>query len=74
MAQQRRWPAANSPLGRMSFRQRLVFAFLILIGLAALLLDAFTTFHWGGAIAGCIGIVLGISSILLGGPARRPEH
>jgi len=50
----------------MSFRQRMSFVFLILIALAALLLSAFTTFHWGGAIAGCIGIVVGISGIMSG--------
>jgi cadmium resistance protein CadD (predicted permease) len=50
------------------------FGFLILIALAALLLDAFTTFHWGGAIAGCIGIALGISAIVMGRPGESPSR
>ncbi len=38
---------------------------LLLVAVAALLLDAFTTFRWGGAIAGCVGIALSLMAILM---------
>jgi len=55
----------------MSDRWKLIFVFLVLLAVGALLLAVFTQFFWGGAIAGCIGIALALISLLVAQPGGK---